>query len=119
MRIAGLIVGVLGSVAGFIGALLALLVGGLGGALDVEGAGTVTGLSFVAIGASIVGLVGAVLSMVKPRLAASMMLASAIVGVVAVFVAYILATVLLLIGAALTFFGRNENRGQTQSPGSV
>lgn len=112
-------VGILGSIAGFIGAVIALLVGGLGGALDVEGAGTVTGLSFVAIGASIVGLVGAVLSMAKPRLAASMMLVSAIVGLIAVSAAYVLATVLLLIGAALTFFGRNENRGQTQSPGSV
>ena len=60
--------------------------------------------------ASVVGLVGAVLSMAKPRLAASLMLVSAIVGVVAVFVAYLLATLLLLIATALTFLGRGENK---------
>lgn len=67
-------------------------------------------LAFVAIVASIVGLVGAVLSMAKPRLAASLMLVSAVVGVIAVSAAYILGTILLAIGAALTFLGRNENR---------
>ncbi len=110
MRIAGLIIGVLGSVAGFIGAVFALVVGGIGGALNLEDAGTVTSLAFVALGSSIVGLVGATLSMAKPRLAASLMLVSAIVGVIAVSMAYALATALLLIGAAMTFFGRNENR---------
>ncbi len=112
MRIAGLVVGVLGSIGGFIGAIVALAIGGIGGALGAEGAETVTTGAFVALGASIVGLVGAVLSMAKPRLAASLMLVSAVVGVIAIFAAYILATVLLAIGAGLTFLGRKENRSQ-------
>ncbi len=123
MRVAGLIVGVLGSIGGFIGALLALLVlissttlsagarfGGLGAAVDAPEVGTVTTRAFVVLAASIVGLVGAALSVAKPRMAASLMVVSAVVGVIAIFAAYILATVLLSIGALLTFLGRNENR---------
>ena len=41
MRIAGLVVGVLGSIGGFIGAIVALLIGGIGGALGAKGAETV------------------------------------------------------------------------------
>ena len=50
--------------------------------------------------------------MVKPRLAASLMIVSAVVGIIAFFLVYILATLLLIIGAGLTFLGRNENRSQ-------
>ena len=108
MRTAGLIVGILGSFAGFIGAVIALLLGGVGLALGADKAESVTAWAFVALGASIMGLVGAALSMAKPRAAAGLMLASAIVGTVAVEVAYLLAAVLLLIGAILAFLGRGR-----------
>ena len=115
MRIAGLIIGVIGSIAGFIGAVVALAIGGIGEVIEAEGSRTVTTGAIVAIAASIVGLVGAVLSMAKPRLAAGLMLGSAIVGIIAVFVAYILATILLIIASLLTFLGRDEKRN-TQPP---
>ena len=115
MRIAALIVGIFGAIAGFIGALVALAVGGIGGAIDVEGAETVVALGWVALLMSIVGLVGASLSMAKARVAASLMLLSAIVGVIAVSAAYALATVLLIIAAIFAFFGQRVEQVETQA----
>ena len=114
MRLAGLIIGLLGAAAGFVGAVLAIAFGGLGQALDAEGAGMVTSLGFLALGASIVGLVGAALSMGKPRLAASLMFVSAFVGTVAVSYAYVFAALLLVIGAGLTFLGRHRRASEGQ-----
>lgn len=113
MRVAAVIVGVFGAIAGFVGALVAMFVGGVATALEVEGGETVTILGAVALGMSVVGLVGAALAMAKPRVAAVLMLASAVVGVIAVSAAYAVAAVLLLSGAILAFLDRS--RGQIQS----
>ena len=110
MRVAGLIIGVLGSIAAFVGAIIAIAIGGIGSAFDAEGADSIVVQGYVALGASVVGLVGGVLSLAKPRFAAGMMAVSAIVGVIAVFVAYLAGGLLLLIGALLAFLGRNEAR---------
>ena len=108
MRIAALIVGIFGAMAGFIGALVALAVGGIGGAIEVEGAETVIIGGWIALLMSVVALVGAALSMAKPRVAAGLMAVSAIVGVIAVFAAYVLATILLTVAAIFAFLGRQR-----------
>ena len=106
MKIAALIIGIFGAMAGFIGAIVALFLGGIGAAF---GAGTeVAWLGFGALAMSVVGLVGAALSIAKPRAAAVLMVISAILGVIFVFVAYILATILLLVAALLAFLGRER-----------
>lgn len=71
MRIAGLIIGIFGAIAAFIGAIFALVVVGIGGALEAKGAETVVIGGWIALLMSIVGLVGAALSMAKPRVAVS------------------------------------------------
>lgn len=106
MTVAALIIGIFGSMAGFIGGILALFLGGVGAAFGAEDAGTVVGGSVAAIGLSILGLVGAALSIAKPRTAATLMIISAIGGLIAIFVAYILATILLVIAALFAFLGR-------------
>lgn len=114
MRVAGLVLGILGSVAGFFGALVAIFFGGVTGALGDEETGTTLAIACtIAIVASIVGLIGAIISPGKPKLGAGLMLASAIIGIIAVFVAYILGAVLLLIGALLAFIGRKEKQAAT------
>ena len=118
MRIASLIIGIFGAIAGFIGALLAMLVGGIGVALDESEGNQIVVLGMVALLMSIVGLVGAALAMAKPRAAAMLMALSAIVGIVVIFLAYIVAMVLLLIAAALAFLGRNEKRGGGHAAGT-
>ena len=110
MRIAALIVGIIGSIAAFAGALFALFFGAVGTAIDAEGGAEVTGLGFGALLMSIVALVGAALAMGKPRLAAALMAISAVAGLILVSFAYVLGTVLLLIAALLAFLARNEKR---------
>lgn len=109
MKIAALIIGIFGSIAGFMGALFALAVGGLGQAFGAEGAGEVTGLGFAAISASIVALVGAALAIAKPRLSAGLMTVSAIAGLIFVSWAFVLGTILLLLAALMAFLGRNAD----------
>ena len=112
MRIAALIIGIFGSVAGFIGAVFAVFVGGLGGAFGAEGAEQVTGLGFGALIASIVALVGAALAITKPRTSAILMGVSAIAGLIFVSFAFVLGTILLLIATLLAFLGRNQGQSQ-------
>ena len=107
LRAAGLIVGVLGSVAGLAGAALAIMRGEIDGTPSPEELGTLTVYGFAALAAYIAGLVGAMSSNAKPRLAAALMLAAAIAGF-ATGTPNVPATVLLLLGAGLTFSGRNE-----------
>ena len=109
MRIAALIIGIFGSVAGFFGAIFALFVGGIGSAFGAEGAGQVTGLGFGALIASVAALVGAALAIAKPRTSAAMMGVSAIAGMIFVSYAFVLGTILLLLATLFAFLGRNQD----------
>ncbi len=113
MRIAGLIIGIFGGLAGLMGGACALFIGGVGEALGAEGAEEVIGLGWLAFVASIVGLVGAALALSKPKFAALLMVIAGVVGLIAVFVAFILGTILFGLAALLTFLGRNEGESKT------
>tara|TARA_Y100000588_G_C14226434_1_gene913363 strand:+ start:854 stop:1213 length:360 start_codon:yes stop_codon:yes gene_type:complete len=118
MRIVGIITGILGSVALFGGGLFILLLGGVG-----QGLGAITddaqyaqefeqvGMRGIyAILISIVALVGACLSIAKPKIAAAIMLVSALIALVAIYGAAILGSILLAVGSLFAFLGRNESK---------
>lgn len=99
MKIAVLILGILGAVFGLLGAIFALGIGGLGSAFESAGSSSIVRSGIVAIVASSVGLVGAILAMGnKSRLGGWLMIGSAVVGFVVVFVAYIMGGIFFLIG---------------------
>lgn len=108
MRIAALILGVLGGIAGIFGGGLASCIGKVGTALSLEGASTVTGLGIMAIPTSILGIVGGALAMSKPKTAGIMMLSSAGLGLILVFAAYFFPAILLLVGGILAIVGQKE-----------
>ena len=119
MRIAAFILGIIGSTAGFIGALRFLFVdtawdpelgGAAFGGAELGGGGEVVTLGIGALLISIVAVVGASLAKSKPGLAAALMAASAIVGFILVFTAYIPASVVLLAAAILAFLGRDKRQ---------
>jgi hypothetical protein len=117
MRIAALIVGLFGGLAGCIGSLLAYMFGVFLVAAETEGpleAGEIAILGPGALAISILGLVGAMLSTTKPRLAALLMLISAIAGLIVIFIGYIMATILLGIAALLAFLGRERHAPASQ-----
>lgn len=74
MRIAALILGVVGGILGIVAGIFAMTVGGLGTALEAEGAGTVTGLGFAALLLGVVGIAGGGLALRYPRAGAVLQL---------------------------------------------
>ena len=108
MKIAALIIGIFGAMAGFIGSIVAIVAGGIGTGLGVDEGEQIAAFGFIALLISIIALVGAALAIAKPRLSAAMMGVSAVVGVILISFGYIIATVLLLIAALLAFLGRRS-----------
>jgi len=108
MKIAAMVLGILGGVFGILGALFALFIGGLGAGLEDPEAGTVIGLGLAAIIISIVGIVGGAIALSRPAIAGYMMIASGILGFIAISAGYIVAGPLLVIGGALALFASRQ-----------
>ena len=110
------VLGLLGGIFGFLGALVAMLFGGLAGSFgeafgsaEAVATGTqIVGMAFGAIIMAIIGIVGAAMVKNKKRhkLAGGLMIISAIGGLIAVSFAYVLATVLLLIAGIMALRGK-------------
>lgn len=100
-RTVELVLGLLGGIFGFFGALFAIGIGGLGGAFGVSGASDVVGLGFGAIIFSIIGIIGAVTVKSKSKRAGSLMIISAFGGLICISFAFLLPFILLLIGGIM------------------
>lgn len=106
MRIAALILGIVGGVLGIIAGIFAMTVGGLGTALEAEGAGTVTWLGFAAILLGVLGVAGGGVALRYPRAGALLQLIAGLGGFIAISWFWIPSGVCLLAGALLAFLGR-------------
>lgn len=118
MRGGALALGLTGGIIGLIAAVLALTVGGIGQAIQGSSADSTTQANFgmvvvggwVALGASIVGIIGGALAMGRPAAGGIMMLMAAIAGFVGVSLFYIISGPLLLVGAILAFVASRKPR---------
>src|ERR1035437_10278852 len=110
MRIAALILGIIGGIIGLFAAGAAIAIGGVGTAVGANQAGMVVSLGFAAIGLSVLGIVGAALALAKPKLAGVLMIIAGIGGFIAVSIAYIVAGPLLLIGGLFALLARGRPR---------
>jgi hypothetical protein len=108
MRTAALVLGITGGVFGILAGLLAMMVGGIGSAFDAEGSGSVVGLGFAAIMLGVLGIIGGAVSNRSPKAAAILQTIAGILGFIAVSLFWVLAGVLLLIGALMAFLGRKS-----------
>jgi hypothetical protein len=108
MRVASLIIGVIGGIAGFGGAIFALFVGGLDATFSASGTSSIVGLGVAAIFFSLLGLVGGTLALNKPRIAGVMMLVAAIGGVISVSWGYVVAFPTLLVGGILALISQKK-----------
>jgi hypothetical protein len=112
MRTAALVLGIVGGVFGILAGLLAMLVGGIGSAFDAEGSGMVAGLGFAAIMLGVLGIIGGALANRSPGASAILQAAAGLFGFIAVSLFWVLAGVLLLIGALMAFLGRHREAAQ-------
>jgi hypothetical protein len=118
MRTGALVLGIIAGLAGLVSAVLALMVGGVGAAFEAEGASQIIGLGWSALGFSLLGLVGAALSIAKPRLAALVMTVAGIAVAISISIFAVIATPLFLLGALLAFLGRRRPKAQAE-PGEA
>lgn len=109
-RTAEFVLGLLGGIFGLIAAVIALFIGGLGSALNLSGASTISGLGFLAIVASIIGIVGAAIVKSKTKVAGILMIIAAVVGIVAVSMFYILPAILLAIAGILALVKKEKSK---------
>jgi|GEM_PF-2209901 len=118
MRGGSLALGLTGGIIGLIAAVVALAIGGIGGALSTGSADATTQQTFgmvvvggwIALGASIVGIVGGALAMAKPVIGGVLMLVAAIAGFIGISLFYVISGPLLLVGAILAFVGSRRPR---------
>ena len=108
MRVAALVLGILGGLAGLAGGAYVLAVGGLDEAFGGDSSEELYTMGWLAVVAGIGGLIGAGMAMTKPKIAAALMAISAVVGLSAVSFAFLFAAILFGIGALMAFLGRNE-----------
>jgi len=108
MRIAALIIGIVGGVFGLLSVISGLFVGGIGSAAEAEGASSIIGHSFAGLFFCILGFLGAGLAMARPLVGGLILLISALGALVAMSLFAIIVSPLFLIAAILAFFGRNR-----------
>lgn len=107
-RTAEFVLGLIGGIFGILCAFIALFIGGLGSALEADGANTVIGLGWGAVGLSILGIVGSVMVRSKAKVGGIMMTVAAIGGFICISLIYLLPGVLLLIGGLMGIFRKNK-----------
>ncbi len=116
MKIAAMILGIIGGLAGLTGAVFALFLGGIGGAFGAAGAGLIAKLGFLAIPFSILGIVGGALANTRPKASGFLMLASALGGVISISLAYSIAAILLLIGGIFSLMESRKVQPTSSQP---
>ncbi|EEK52968.1 DUF4064 domain-containing protein [Bacillus cereus group sp. MYBK163-2] len=107
-RTAEFVLGLIGGIFGILCAFIALFIGGLGSALEADGANTVISLGWGAVGLSILGIVGSVMVRSKAKAGGIMMTVAAIGGFICISLIYLLPGVLLLIGGLMGIFRKDK-----------
>lgn len=102
------ILGLLGGIFGFIGAIIALFIGGVDAAFSNSGESEIIGLGWAAIFLSILGIVGSVVVKGKPKVGGIFMIISAVGGVIAISLFYLLSFILLLIAGLMGVFRKDK-----------
>lgn len=108
MRLAALILGIIGGVFGLGGAACAVGVGAVGSAFGAEGGKTVLGLGVAAFPLAVAGLVGGAIAMVKPLAAGIILVVSGIGIIIAISAGGAVPGVLLIIGGIFALVGRKR-----------
>ncbi len=110
MKIASLILGLLGGISGLIAAILALGVGGLGATFSADGANTVVGLGLSAFFFALIAIVGGALAIAKPKVSGWMQLIACIGGLISISAFWAASFVLLLMGSIFAFIGAKQDK---------
>src|SRR5215217_2692733 len=107
MRTGAIVIGIIAGLVGLVSAVLALMVGGLGAAVEPEGASQVIGFGWSALGLSLLlGLIGAALWIAKPHLGELIMATAGIAIVCSISIFAVIVRPLFLVRRFWAEFGR-------------
>lgn len=109
-RTAEFVMGLIGGIVGILCGFSGVLFGSFAESLQVDGSGTVSTASWIAILFSVVGIVGAGVVKKKTTLGSLLMIISAVVGFVCISFFYTVPAILLLI-AGIMGFARKDRSG--------
>jgi hypothetical protein len=105
MRTGAIVIGIIAGLAALVSAVLTLMVGGLGAAVEPEGASQLIGLGWSALGLSLLGLIGAALWIAKPQLATLTMATVGVAIVLSISILAVIARPLFLVRRSWAEFG--------------
>ena len=106
MRTGAMVIGIVAGLAGLVSAVLALMVGGLGAAVEAEGASQVIGLGWSALGLSLLlGLMGATVWIAKRQLAELIMATAGVAMVFSISMVAVIVRPLFLVRRFWVEFG--------------
>ncbi|MBM7552112.1 DUF4064 domain-containing protein [Thalassobacillus pellis] len=94
-RTAEFVLGLIGGIFGFIGAIMALFLGGLDAALNSTGTSEISGLGWMAFLFSILAVVGAVVVRNKAKAGGIMLIIAAVGGLISISMFYLIPAVLI------------------------
>ncbi|PGB02172.1 DUF4064 domain-containing protein [Bacillus toyonensis] len=102
------VLGLIGGIFGILCAFIALFIGGVGAAVEADGANQVIGLGWAAVALSILGIVGCVMVKSKAKVGGIMMTIAAIGGFICISIVYLSPGILLLIGGLMGIFRKDK-----------
>ncbi|MBP1082314.1 DUF4064 domain-containing protein [Bacillus capparidis] len=104
------VLGLIGGIFGFIGAIMALAIGGIDAAVNSTGSSDIIGLGWGAIFLSILGIVASVIVRKKPKLGGILLLVSGVGGLICISLFYLLPAVLLIIPGIMGLVRKDKSQ---------
>lgn len=105
MRVASLIFGIVGGAAGILAGLFAIVFGGIGAAFEASDSGVILGIGLGACFLGVCGIVGGALAPRLPIVSAIVQGGVGVMGLLAASWFWVLACLLLVMGAVLAVLG--------------
>ncbi|APH65937.1 DUF4064 domain-containing protein [Bacillus subtilis] len=104
------VLGLIGSIFGFFGAIIALFVGGIDASINSTGTSEIIGLGWGAVFLSILGIVASILVKSKPKLGGVLLIISGVGGLICIFLFYLLPAVLLIIPGIMGLVRKDKSQ---------
>lgn len=114
MKIAGLVLGIIGGIFGLVSASCVALVGEVADVVGMEEGSSIAIMGYIGFAAAITAIVGSSFAITKPKIASIVMIISGILILVSTGGLGIIPFIIIGIGALLTFLGRNSVKNNTQ-----
>lgn len=110
MRTTEFVLGLIGGIFGFIGAILALFIGGVDAAFSDTGTSDVIGLGWAAFIFSALAIVGSVVVKSRAKVGGVLLLISAIGGLISISMFYLISAILIGIAGLMGVFKKDNEK---------